>query len=208
MEAPLPVSYELIKTRIATLPKTSGEFDVLLDAVKAEMQAILFLRVPSDRATYYEHKGILKPSAREGFPTAYIELQKAGNAYALGLYTASVFHCSRAAEIGVRALATKLGVKFPYPLELADWQNMLDQIASKIKAMGPKPKSKKKDADLKFYSEAGAQFGYFKDAWRVRVSHARENYEQDHALRILNHTCEFFEGLSERLSEPKERSTS
>lgn len=205
MEAPLPVSFGLIKTRIDTPPRTVGEFDVLVDAVKSEMDSLLFLRVPSERALYYDHAGILKPPSREAFPSAYAELMKAGDSYALGLNTACVFHAMRAAEIGVRALAKVLDVKFKFPLELADWQNLLDQIASKIKAMGATPKSKKKDADLKFYSEAAAQFTYFKDAWRVRASHAREDFDAERALSILNHTTEFFDGLSSRLAEPRKK---
>jgi hypothetical protein len=58
-----------------------------------------------------------------------------------------------------------------------------------------------KDADLNFYSQAAVQFRYFKDAWRVRVAHARETYDETQSLKVFNHTLEFFETISTRLKE-------
>ena len=64
----------------------------------------------------------------------------------------------RAVELGMRALAGELEVSFPFPKELAEWANLIDQIESKIKVMRNRPKGTKKDEDLKFYSEAGCSF--------------------------------------------------
>jgi hypothetical protein len=89
------------------------------------------------------------------------------------------------------------------PLELAEWQNILDQCDSKILAMKVLPRGTHKDEELHFHSQAAVQFRYFKDAWRVRVAHARETYEEAPAIRVFTHTLEFFETLSERLKEPK-----
>jgi HEPN domain-containing protein len=137
------------------------------------------------------------------FPSASEELVAAGNGLTASLYTACVFHSMRAAEIGLRALGNELGVSFPdKPIELAEWANILDQAESKIVAMKALPRGTEKDEQLHFYSQAALQFRYFKDAWRVRVSHARENYEEAAAIRVFNHTMEFFETLATRLYEP------
>jgi hypothetical protein len=110
----------------------------------------------------------------------------------------------RAAEIGVRVLGRELGVEFPdKPLELAEWQNILDQCDAKIVAMKEMRRGVEKDEKLNFYSQAAVQFRYFKDAWRVRVAHARETYEEKAATRVFDHTLEFFETLATRLKEPK-----
>jgi hypothetical protein len=53
----------------------------------------------------------------------------------------------------------------------------------------------------KFYSEAATQFRYFKDGWRVRVARARATYEEAAALKILDHTKDFFEDLAPKLFE-------
>ena len=197
----LPTSLELLKDRENDPPQTAREWEVLVAAVRAELKAKLFLFVPSHRAKY--HELTLQSTVTAAFPAASKELVAAGNSLAVGLYTAAVFHSMRAAEIGVRVLAGTLGVTFPdKPLELAEWQNILDQADSKIVAMKELPRGTHKDEELNFYSQAAVQFRYFKDAWRVRVAHARETYEEGPAIRVFNHTMEFFETLATRLKEP------
>ena len=63
------------------------------------------------------------------------------------------------------------------------------------------PRGTYKDEELKFYSQAAVQFRYFKDAWRVRVAHARETYEESPAIQVFTHTLEFFDTLATRLKE-------
>jgi hypothetical protein len=194
--------HHLISHAYDDLPQTSREFDLLIRAILGELKDRLFLYVPQHRAKYYERT--LQDFVTEAFPLASNELVNAGNAFAVGLYTATVFHSMRAAEIGVRVLGKGLGVEFPdKPLELAEWQNILDQADSKIVDMKNLRRGTHKDEELKFYSQAAIQFRYFKDAWRVRVAHARETYEESAALKVFNHTLEFFETLATRLKEPK-----
>jgi hypothetical protein len=196
----LSTSIELLTGRENDPPQTTREWNVLVSAVRAELKTNLFLFVPQHRAKYYE---LTLPSAvTAAFPTASKELVAAGNSMAVGLYTACVFHSMRSAEIGVRVLGNELGVRFPdKPLELAEWQNILDQADAKIVAMKQLPRGTHKDEELNFYSQAAVQFRYFKDGWRVRVAHARETYEEAPALRVFNHTSEFFDTLATRLRE-------
>jgi hypothetical protein len=108
----------------------------------------------------------------------------------------------RSAEIGVRTLGRALGVSFPdKPLELAEWQTILEQTEAKITAMKKLPRGQHKDEELNFYSEAAVQLRYFKDAWRVRVAHARASYKESQAKEIIDHVRSFFESISSRLSE-------
>jgi hypothetical protein len=184
------------------LPKTLGEYDILTQAAMAELKNKLFLFVPATRAKYYELT--LQSTITTAFPSSSKELVASGNCLAAGFYTASVFHAMRAAERGVRVLGEDLGVSFPdKPIELAEWANILDQADSRVAAMKARPKGTQKDQDLKFYSQAAIQFRYFKDAWRVRVAHARETFEENQAIQVFTHTLEFFEVLATRLKEPK-----
>jgi hypothetical protein len=185
-------------------PATQAELQMLVDIVIAELKEELFLYVPSHRAKYYELA--LQSFITTAFPLASKELVAAGNCLASGLYTACVFHSMRAAEIGLRVLGKTLDVSFPdKPIELAEWQQILDQAESRIKEMQKAPTKDRrfKDEELHFFAQAAKQFTYFKDAWRVRVAHARETYEEAPATRVLSHTLEFFEVLATRLSEPK-----
>ena len=198
----LRVSTNLLQMYQLEIPETERELDVVIHTVKAELRSIEFLFIPPHLAKYYDVT--FQSLITTNFPLASKELVWAANALAVGLYTASVFHCMRAAEIGVRVLGLKLGVTFPdKPIELAEWQNILDQAESKIKDMQNLRPRQHKDEELKFYSQAAVQFRYFKDAWRVRVAHARETYEERTAIRIFDHTLELFETLATRLKEPK-----
>jgi hypothetical protein len=196
----MPVAKELLSTRLTSPPQSEGEFNILIDALRAELKAKLFIFIPADRAKHYATDQPEKVLA--AFPSASKEMRMAGNCFACGVFTASVFHSMRAAEIGVRAMATELGVTFPFDMALAEWHNILDQIDNKIKEMKSLPKGTKKDEDLQFYSEAASQFRFFKDGWRIRVSHARATYGQSDSLRVLDHVKDFFTTLSTRLTEP------
>jgi hypothetical protein len=199
---PLPVSYDRLRDAISDLPQTAREFDQLLRTIKVELQGVLLWRIPNERGIYYEHDGIFSPDARVAFPSAAQEARFAGNCFAFGLFTASVFHCMRAAEIGLRVLAGNLNVVFPHgDLNLEQWHTILLQCECKIRKMQELPKSTKKEEDLNFYSQAAAQFMYFKDGWRSRAAHVREVFDEERSRRVINHTCEFFEILAKRLSE-------
>jgi hypothetical protein len=201
-ELNLTTSEILIARRMKPLPKSEDVLDVLLDAVDAELKSRLVLFIPPHRAEYYEANAIVSTIVKDAFPGASSEIRNAGTCFATALYTASVFHSMRAAEIGLRSLAEATGVTFPFPIELADWQNQIEKVEAEIKQLAALPKSVKKDEDLSFYSEAATHFRYFKDAWRIRVSHARETYEEGQALSVLNHVREFFDVLAKRLKEP------
>jgi hypothetical protein len=198
-ELNLPVTGRLAKDALEYPPKTAQGYDFLMSAFIAELKSHLFLFVPSHLAKYYETT--LPDRITTSFPRASKELVAAGNSLTSGLFTASVFHSMRAA--GVRVLGSELGVSFPdKPLELAEWQQILDQSESKIKAMKSLQPKQHRDDELNFYSQAAVQFTYFKDAWRVRVAHARETYDENPAIRVFSHTLEFFEILATRLREP------
>lgn len=126
----------------------------------------------------------------------------AANCLAAGFNTASVFHSMRAAEIGVRTLGTDLKIVLPKPIELSDWQEILNAMVAPIKAIENSPRSTpNREEDLQFYSEAAAQFRFFKSAWRVQVAHARETYEENEAIKVFDHTLNFFLTLAKRLNE-------
>lgn len=198
----LPVSLAIINRAIGTPPKTLEAFQIIITAIDAEIQSKLFLFVPPHRAKY--HEIVLQSTITTAFPLASKEIVAAGNCLAAGLYTACVFHSMRAAEIGLRVLGDTLGVSFPdKPLELAEWQQIIENAESKIRAMKDLKPRAHREEELNFYSQAASQFIYFKDGFRVRVAHARETYEEAPAIKVFNHTLEFFDTLATRLKEPK-----
>ena len=195
----LNVSGEIIQNSLINPPATARELDILIGAIRAELRTRVFLFVPPYLAKYYD---LTTPDeVASAFLSVENEFRSAGNCIAVGEFTASVFHAMRAAEIGVRCLALKLEVAFPFEIDLAGWGNILDQIDSKVRSLQNRPRSLEKDDDLRFYSEAASQFRYFKDGWRSRVAHGRATYGELQATEILEHTISFFAMLATRFRE-------
>ena len=194
----LSISSHLLKSKIKDLPKTGEELELLSQAVKEEIKSNLFLFIPGHRAKYYELN--LPEYFTASFPRASREIVKAGNCYAVGEYTACVFHCMRGAEIGLRSLAKHLNIPFQ-DLELEQWKNIIDKIEAEIKAKQGMNRGPDKVEELKFCSDAASQFRYFKDAYRNHVAHARSTYDDGEAERIMRSTREFTQSLSAKLKE-------
>ncbi len=197
----LKVSINLLENAEDFPPHTKRELDIYQKAIESELASHLFFHVPTERATFHESNFNLEEPIIKNFPNSSKEILRACNCYAFGEFTASVFHSMRAAEVGLRALADKLGVTLPFPLELADWQDLINKIDSAIRDMNKLPKTAQKDEDLKFYSSAVSQCFFFKEAYRKHVAHARETYDQRQALKIASDTLEFLAILAAKLSE-------
>jgi hypothetical protein len=141
-ELGLPIAFRLVGKLRDSPSETMREFQVLVEAVSAELDGRLVLYVPPRFARFYENPEILSELASASFPTPHKELIESGTCLAAGLPTASVFHAMRAAEIGVRIYGKSLNDSFPdKPLEMAEWHQIIDQCDSKIKAIGQQPKS-------------------------------------------------------------------
>jgi glycerol-3-phosphate dehydrogenase len=136
-----------------------------------------------------------------GFPSASKELIHGGTCYAVGEYTACVFHAMRAAEIGLRAVAKHLKVQLSIALELAEWNTLIDLIDKHIKSLMGQPRTQIRDEEIKFFSDANSQFTNFKEAFRKHVAHARDSYEEVPSISILHRTREFLEALSSKVAE-------
>ena len=195
----MPVSRRMFSEARLDPPRTEREWKLMTRALYGELESKVFAFVPSHLIVFLDP--VIATQVRVSFPGATTELEQARKAVALGLFTAGVFHAMRAAEIGVRALANYLGVTFAFPTELADWQNVQEQIDAKIKAKGQGPRGSAKDEELKFLSESAAQLRYFKDGWRNRVSHARATYDEAQAIALFEHVMDFFGSLSAHVME-------
>jgi HEPN domain-containing protein len=195
----LQISSALLSDAIRDLPRGHREMRILSNAIKKEIESKMFLLIPPHRAKYYEWEVI--NGLFNSFPLATIDLIRASKCFAKYEDIACVFHSMRAAEIALRALAAHLKVTFPFPIDLADWHNLITNIESVIKRAEQQPKSAEKDKELKFCSAAASQFRYFKEAYRKHVSHARETYNEEQALSIMERTAEFLKNLDGNITE-------
>jgi hypothetical protein len=169
--------------------------------ISDELSLHLFMQIPRDRVDYFQKTDLFGEIVAQNFPSSNSDIEEAGSCYATDRNTACVFHSMRALEHGLRALAASLNVSFPTPIELENWQNIIEKVESEIKAINNQPKGLQKTSDLQFYSEAAKEFRYFKDAWRNHVSHSREKYGDAEAYRVLTHVKDFMQHLATRLKE-------
>jgi hypothetical protein len=193
----------LIKARIRVGNMNRAQLDGLLGELhrnfSREASQQIFLKIDKDKTVFYRPTTVLSELTRMTFPDAESDLREAATSYAVGLNTASVFYSMRSLEKPIHALAKKLRVKLSKHIDLATWGEIHTSIKTKTDRMRNKRHTKARDKQLKFYSDAGAEFGFLKDSWRNYVSHARETYNPLQALQAFQHSMAFIENLAPRI---------
>jgi hypothetical protein len=206
---------QYVSDRYATPPMVHAALDGMLTQASKELGEQKFIFVPPEAHKYVTETHPLAPDLRplpSSFPSADPHLWDAGNAYAVGLYTACVYHLMCATEIGLRAFAAHLGVKAVRtgrknrkrtPVEWAQWEIILDEIADKVEArsLAAKKSAAAKASDRAFYRCVLAEFHGFKDMYRNDVMHVRARYGPAEAVIALEKVNSFMRRLGERVHE-------
>ena len=95
----------------------------LVSRFRDELSARVVLAVSPRLAKYYDPATpIFGTAVADKFPNQVGDMFEAGNCYALGRYTACVFHLMRLMEVAVQAFGSKLGVTLATDL---NWQKIL-----------------------------------------------------------------------------------
>jgi hypothetical protein len=172
---PAPENYAELLSELNHLEYTLGR----------ELEKEAVFRVPPDQKKYYEQDDLFGPKVAAAFPSCERDIRKAGSCYALGQEDACVHHLMLVLERGLHALAGKVGVTY----QRTNWQNIIDQIASKLKSL---PRGDERD----FYSIVNEQFGFLKGAYRNHSEHAHDDYyDMPKALHIFNHVKDFMQAI-------------
>jgi hypothetical protein len=141
------------------------------------------------------------------FPNAALEIEEAGKCFALGRYTASVFHCMRALEIGIKAIGAFLGIPDPTKPAEKNWSVILKAIKTKIDEKWP--------ANARLPRTQGAQMEALyatldatKNPWRNATMHVEATYYPHESMHIARCTGMFMLELMKHCDEegrsPKE----
>ncbi len=197
----LRVSMKCVDYMLEIGVKKEPKVGVLVEAVSQiertirwEMEDKLFMYIPSARAERYNLTEPFGPEAAKNFPSSMFDAKEAGNCFASGRYTASVFHLMRVLEIGLVAFA---GLFPGVPTNKENWQQIIEKIESEIREM---PKAAVKVPDWKEkqekYSQIANNFMFFKDAWRNYTAHARGKYTEDESDAIYRNVRSFMQGLA------------
>jgi hypothetical protein len=168
--------------------------------VRLEIESLRVFRLSPEAQHYFDVSDGFGTQVSEAFPTATYDIQEAGNCLALGRATACVYHSMRVLEYGLCALANKFGI----PFEHKSWNAVIEPIEKAIRQIKSQPSKPRgwKDNE-QFYSEAAAQFMYFKDAWRNYTAHRESKYTEGEAETIFRHVRDFMRHIAKRLREKK-----
>uniref|UniRef100_E6VP08 Uncharacterized protein n=1 Tax=Rhodopseudomonas palustris (strain DX-1) TaxID=652103 RepID=E6VP08_RHOPX len=163
------------------------------DGVHDGLKFQLVYRYPNDRASVLSRWKSDWADVIERFPEAAEDMRAGTDLWALGHYTASVFHMMRVLERGLGALSAELGVSYT----IQNWQNVIEQIEAAIRqSQKTLPKGETRNARLQFLSEAAKEFTYFKDGWRNYVSHNKGTYTDAQARSVMEHVRQFMMSLA------------
>jgi hypothetical protein len=179
----------------------ADKLTILLEVMEDELRRRVFMFIPPASAELFREPETLWGNTLTAFPSAKHDAVEACRCYAVGCYTACVFHCMGVLQAGLYAMAIDLHVPFKHSIDLAEWNCVISGIEDKIEPLRNMPKSDKKDELLTFFSGCAAQFRYFKDAWRNHVAHMRKDYGAGEAWQALGHVRDFMKLLSTRLHE-------
>jgi len=176
-----------------------------LQGLEAQMGMALskrhFAYIPPPNDSYFEKEELFGEEVYRVFPKARTDIKEAGNAFAVSLYTACVFHLMRAAEHGLRRLAKKLRVIIKHtntmiPLEYGEWDKIIIGINAQIAAARALPAGPKRQRSFEIYSDASQHCLFMKDIWRNTASHARKAYTHNEALAALERVRDFMQFLA------------
>lgn len=188
------LSQRLRDSGYCTYKQLFVQLAAISETLREEIASTVFLWIPAEDSTYYEHAELFGPAVSEKFPSAQEDIRAAGSCYALGFYTASVFLLMRAVEHGLRAIARELGV----PFDPDTWGTVIKNVLAKIEQM----KIQSTDASLlEFYGQAASHIRNFQQGWRDRVSHGRRPYTKQEAMDLFLSVKMFMRQIAGRFSE-------
>lgn len=113
------------------------------------------------------------------------DISEAGKCFAVGRYTASVFHLMRAMEAAVKMLCVEVGISNVD----REWGKLLSDIA---KAIEPMPKGAKRDE----WSAVHANLYHVKQAWRNNTMHPKRTYTEEEAREVFEAVKAFMRHLA------------
>lgn len=170
------------------------------DSLDGTMAAYGCIILSKKEVTHFNYDGppLFGNQVDTQFPSSSFEIAEAGKSFAIGRYTACVFHLMRALEKPLCAFAKVFNIPFAH----SNWGPIIDQLESKINDMGKDPnKAPTWKDDQVYYSQAASHFIIFKNAWRNHTAHGHGKYTEEEAEMILRGVKVFMQKLAERLSE-------
>jgi hypothetical protein len=183
-----------------TFQELRHQLTVLREAIEADLEKRHFAFIPSEKAKLLAEMPASWKQVWKKLPKCRKDSEEAVYSYCLERNTASVFHCMRVSEHGLRNVAKRVGVKLthkgkPQPIEFATWGTVISEIKNKINVANLLPHGPRRNKQIQFYSDAADSCTFIRDIWRNEVSHTRKTYNEVEALKVINRVRDFMQFL-------------
>lgn len=136
----------------------------------------------------------------QAYPNAAFEIEEAAKCIAFSRHTASVFHCMRAIEHGMRAFASFLEIPDPTKAGERNWGVMLKAISDALDSNWPKSSRLPGSEGAKLES-LYATLDAIKNPWRNATMHVETIYAPHEAIHIARCTSVFLLALMAHCDE-------
>jgi hypothetical protein len=175
------------------------------DMLMTDMWKRKFIQIDADYSDYVNNETLFGDAVHKAFPSARPDIREAGNCIATDCGTAAIFHLMRVAEYGLRALAHDRRIVIPKkrPIELATWDSIIKELETAEQAIQQYPQTLAREKQFEFYHGANMEVKRFKNVFRNRVMHTREDYDQKQALSAHKHVGDFMTILASKISETR-----
>jgi hypothetical protein len=167
----------------------------ITDRITDDMQSQYFLHVKSDKVRYYRDSSIFGENVARKFPKAAEDIESSGKCFALGQYTATVFHLMRVMEHCVQRFGKKL--KAPINIETETWYQIMDHVHKAVNALPSGKKATARQNKMKEeYAMAAGRLDHVRIVWRNPVMHPKETYDENQSSEVLEGVGKFLQSIT------------
>jgi len=189
------IGAERLFNLLQSTDKADNELKTYIDDLILRVQdelgtKFVFLISPEKEKYYNPDNPIFGKEVSAKFVDMNEDIAEAGNCFALGRYTACVFHLMRVMEKTVQKLADKLGIPLTITSDM-EWQVIINEIRGQLKKLYPKHI----DPDRVKYESVLGHLETVKIAWRNPTMHPKATYTEEEAKALLDTVRIFIKDL-------------
>lgn len=161
-------------------PMKQDAFYVALKFFTDAFEDTRLLLLDSGMQDHYEQEEYFGDEALNAFPSAYHDVRDCGSCFALGQYTASVYHALRALETPLQLIANNFGV-----IKFESWGKALNEVEALVRNRENPQKIPNWSEVADFYTDAINHLFAVKNAWRNYTMHNKSRFDEKEAEEII-----------------------
>jgi len=173
----------------------------LSETLRRELQSVTVFSLDATRASFYDpRKPLFGLEVDNKFPSIAYEIDQAGKCYACDLTTASVFHCIRSMEAGMRAMARCLAIPDPTKGKDRNWSNVGRSINTEMEKRWP-ASTGRMSGDGQIFDKLYGAISGMQNPYRNETMHLDAKYTAPEALHILELVKGLMQKIASRMDE-------